>query len=136
MTLKATKQTIKGLPTIIFSNKQEYINHISDFNDGEEVLVELSSKRSLSQNRIFHLWIKCIASEVGESFEVVRMWMICKHFGCEEKEIEGKLYNIPCSTSRLSKQEFTESLQNMYIWALEDLNMTLPNKDTITKHLK
>ena len=136
MILKATKQTINKFPTISFSSKKDYLDYISQFNDGEEVLVEILSKRTLSQNRIFHLWIKCIASHIGESFEAVRMWMVCKHFGCEEKEIEGKLYNIPCSTSRLSKQEFTESLQSMYIWALEELNIALPNNDNIIKQLK
>lgn len=131
-----TLKAIKTKDTVSFRNLNEYREFLKEIPDGTEILIRISDKRSLDQNSIYHAWITLIASEIGESFDTTKIYLTCRFFGCTEKEVDGLVLTVPVSTSRLDKKTFAEGLTNLYLWALEDLNMTLPNKDTITKHLK
>lgn len=131
-----TLKAIKTNNTVSFKNLNEYREFLKEIPDGTEILIRISDKRSLDQNSIYHAWITLIASEIGESFDTTKIYLTCRFFGCTEKEVDGLVLTVPVSTSRLDKKTFAEGLTNLYLWALEDLNMTLPNKDTITKHLK
>lgn len=134
--MEKTFKAIKTNNTVSFKNLNEYREFLKEIPDGTEILIRISDKRSLDQNSIYHAWITLIASEIGESFDVTKIYLTCRFFGCTEKEVDGLVLTVPVSTSRLDKKTFAEGLTNLYLWALEDLNMTLPNKDTITKHLK
>lgn len=127
--LKATKQTTNGKPTISFSKRDEYITLIDRFSDGEELLIEIESKRTLSQNRLFHLIVKIISNEIGESFEYTKAYIVIKIWGSEEINIDGKIYNYPKSTSLLSKEEMKQGLNAIYPWALETFNVNLPSNE-------
>lgn len=129
MLLKATKQTFDNKNTVCFSNKQEYLNFISQFKDGEELLIEITSKRSLSQNRLFYKIIRIIAEHIGETPEAVKTWLLCKFIGCEETEIEGKIYTVIPSSSKLNKKEFSDLLTHIYIFAAEELHINLPSNE-------
>ena len=134
--MEKTFKAIKTNNTVSFRNLNEYREFLKEIPDGTEILIRISDKRSLDQNSIYHAWITLIASEIGESFDTTKIYLTCRFFGCTEKEVDGLVLTVPVSTSRLDKKTFAEGLTNLYLWALEDLNMTLPNKDTITKHLK
>lgn len=134
--MEKTFKAIKTNNTVSFRNLNEYREFLKEIPDGTEILIRISDKRSLDQNSIYHAWITLIASEIGESFDITKIYLTCRFFGCTEKEVDGLVLTVPVSTSRLDKKTFAEGLTNLYLWALEDLNMTLPNKDTITKHLK
>lgn len=134
--MEKTFKAIKTNNTVSFKNLNEYREFLKEIPDGTEILIRISDKRSLDQNSIYHAWITLIASEIGESFDTTKIYLTCRFFGCTEKEVDGLVLTVPVSTSRLDKKTFAEGLTNLYLWALEDLNMTLPNKDTITKHLK
>ena len=131
-----TLKAIKVKDTVSFRDRKEYLDFLKEIPEGTEILIKISDKRSLNQNSIYHAWITLIASEIGESFDTTKIYLTCRFFGCTEKEVDGIVLTIPVSTSRLDKKTFAEGLQSLYLWALEDLNMALPNKDTITKHLK
>lgn len=134
--MEKTFKAVKTNNTVSFRNLNEYREFLKEIPDGTEILIRISDKRSLDQNSIYHAWITLIASEIGESFDTTKIYLTCRFFGCTEKEVDGLVLTVPVSTSRLDKKTFAEGLTNLYLWALEDLNMTLPNKDTITKHLK
>jgi len=127
MKIKATKQTKEGHPYLAFGDKK-YIEFLSTFVDGTELVVDILAKRSLSQNKLLHLWIGILASEWGEPFSHVKAKVVCDFFGCEEIEYNGKSYIVPVSTSSLDKKIFAEGLTNMYIWALEN-GYNLPSPD-------
>lgn len=127
MKIKATKQTKEGIPYLAFG-KEKYLEFLSTMSDGTEVIIDILAKRSLSQNKLLHLWIGILASEWGEPSAHVKAKLVCDFFGCEEIEYNGKSYIVPVSTSTLDKKTFAEGLTNMYIWALEN-GYNLPSPD-------
>lgn len=129
--LKAVKRTVSDQPTVVFTNRSEYLDYLKEIPDNQEVLVTIAHKRSLDQNKLFWSWIKIIADYIGESQETTKVWLTCKFFGCEEKEIDGQIYTIPVSTSKLNKKDFANGLTQMNIFAFEKLNIILPYKDTL-----
>jgi len=125
--IKGTKQTRDGTPTISFS-KTDYLAWLKEFEDGHEVVITLSDKRSKNQNALFHKWVTILSSEIGYDFDSMKAWLVCKFFGCKEEEIDGKVYTIPISTSKLNKKQFAEGMTNLYLWASEQ-GFILPNTD-------
>lgn len=126
-----TLKAIKTKDTISFRDKKEYSDFLKEIPDSTELVITISSKRSLDQNRIFHKWVSIIASEMGEVPEAIKIWLLCTFAGCTETEIEGVTLKVPVSSSKLNKKEFSELLYNIDIWASENLNVRLPNKDSI-----
>ena len=90
--------------------------------------MEISLKRSLGQNRLFHKIVNIVADYIGESFEATKAYLVCKFFGCTEVIIENVVYTVPVSTSKLNKKEFAHGLTNLYIWA-EENNIKLPKQE-------
>ena len=125
LNLKAIKLSKNNKPYLKFSY-QEYETFLLDLKDGEELLFTISKKRTLNQNRLFHQIIRIVAEYIGESFDTTKIFLVCKFFGCEEVEINGNIYTVPVSTSKLDKKSFSEGLTNLYIWANEE-NIKLPN---------
>lgn len=117
--------------TISFYNKSEYTSFLSEIVEGTELIITISRKRSLNQNALFHKWISIIADYMGESPEAVKVWLVCKFFGCNDTEIDGKTYTIPVSTSKLNKKEFANGMNLIELWALQELSIKLPSLETL-----
>lgn len=128
ITLKAIRKEREGLPSLEFP-KGEYYSFLREIPLNAEMVITISRKRSLNQNALFHKWINIISSEIGEDSEVVKYWLKCKFLGCEEKEIDGHTYSIPPETSKLNKQEMSDFMQRVYIFAAEELHVNLPSNE-------
>lgn len=125
--LKGSKQTKDNKPYAKLPSK-ELQDFLKDLVDGEELVIEISIKRSLGQNRLFHKIVNIVADYIGESFEATKAYLVCKFFGCTEVVIENNSYTVPVSTSKLNKKEFAQGLTNLYIWADEN-NIKLPKQE-------
>jgi hypothetical protein len=125
--LKGSKQSKAGKTYVNLPSK-ELQEFLKDIVDGEELVIEISIKRSLGQNRLFHKIVNIVADYMGESFEAAKAYLVCKFFGCSEVLIEGNTYTVPVSTSKLNKKEFAQGLTNLYIWA-EENNIVLPKQE-------
>lgn len=125
--LKASKQTKNNKAYVNLSSAQLQ-EFLKDIADGEELVVEISLKRTLSQNRLLHKIINIVADYMGESFENAKAYLVCKFFGCTEALIEGVTYTVPVSTSKMNKKDFAQGLTNLYIWA-EENNIVLPKNN-------
>lgn len=125
--LKGSKQTKDNKPYAKLPSK-ELQDFLKDLADGEELVIEISIKRSLGQNRLFHKIVSIVADYIGESFEATKAYLVCKFFGCTEVVIENNSYTVPVSTSKLNKKEFAQGLTNLYIWA-EEQNIKLPKQE-------
>lgn len=132
ITLKAILVLNNGVPSVSFRNKKEYLDFLKEIPVGEELVIDIAVKRSLSQNRLFHKIISLIASHIGESFEATKHWIVCKFFGCIETEIDGQAISTPVSTSKLNKEKFAEGLTNTIIFA-EELGIKVPQHEILTK---
>ncbi len=126
--LSATKQTANGTPYVSFA-KTEYWKWLEELADGEQLVLTLSDKRSLSKNRALHGWIKILADETGETFDNMKYWVVVTNFGYTIKEIDGVECKVPVSTSKLKNKDFSTGLTKTYIWALETFKVTLPSND-------
>lgn len=129
-------KTIKTKDSISFRNKKEYLDFIKEFEEGHELIVTISSKRTLDQNKLFHKLVSLCSEQMGISFDEGKVWLVCKFFGCTETTIENSVYTIPVSTSKLNKKEFAVGLTNLIIFATEELGIQLENKHDILTQLK
>ncbi|MEY4718462.1 MAG: hypothetical protein RL563_1080 [Pseudomonadota bacterium] len=92
--------------------------------------------RSLAQNRLLHMWMKCLADHwhqsTGELFSPDAWKIQCKRQFLGEEVVElpgGKLLEQVRKTSELNTQEFTDFLEQIEIWAADDLECLLPRPD-------
>lgn len=128
LVLKATKQTKDNKPYVNFP-KEEYWQWLEQVEDGNELIVTISDRRSLGKNAALHGWIHILADETGEDFDTMKYWVVITNFGYTIKEIDGQEYKVPISTSKLNNKKFGQGLTKTYIWALEKFNVTLPSND-------
>lgn len=126
--LKGSKQSLNSIPYAKFEIKQLQM-WLSELKDGEELVISVATKRSSNQNRLFHQWVGLIADYIGESPEVVKMYLKCKFLGCIEEEIEGVVYKIPPETSKLNKKQMSDFMQQVYIFATTEMEIKLPTND-------
>lgn len=131
-----TLKAIKVKDTISFRNKKEYLDFLKEIPDSTELVITISSKRSLDQNKLFHKLVSLCSEQMGISFDEGKVWLVCKFFGCTETTIENSVYTIPVSTSKLNKKEFAVGLTNLIIFATEELGIQLENKHDILTQLK
>lgn len=126
LVIKGSKQTTNNQPYLSFP-KKEYWKWLEQFEDGKELVITISDKRSLGKNAALHGWIKTLADETGETFDTMKYWVVITNFGYTIKEIDGQEYKVPVSTSKLNNKEFGQGLTKTYLWALETFNVSLPS---------
>lgn len=86
-------------------------------------------KRSVPQNRLYWLWLSCIADETGHDSEDLHRVFAGKYLTCDVIEVMGeKVRKIP-STTTLSTQTFTEYIEKIRIYAATELGLTLPDPE-------
>jgi hypothetical protein len=80
-----------------------------------EVTVKLHRRcRSLAQNKLLHMWLKCISDETGNSTETLYVYFCQRYLPwntelCFGKEIQKQIGG----SSKLNTKEFTEFLDNI-----------------------
>ena len=127
--IKGTVQYNHQIPEIAF-DKKPLKEWLKDFKPGDEVIINIFSKRSLNQNALFHKCIGIIADYMGEDFDTCKHYIKIKCFGYKEEEIDGEVYKIPVETSKLSKKEMADGMTKMYKFAAEH-GIVLPSNDII-----
>ncbi len=85
-----------------------------------------TKKRSISQNNLLHKWLDIIADETGNSPEDVKEAMKEQFLGMVEVSIGGMPYMVRKHTSALSTEEMTTFMNQIYVFAAEDLDIHLP----------
>lgn len=107
------------------------------FKDGARVNIIIetySPKRSLAQNSLFHIWNKILAEEVGIDVEEMKQLLkdkflreaIKDRHGNYVIDENGELQFKTRDTSGLSKEEMSIFMDKVFRWALDFLNVTLP----------
>lgn len=92
-----------------------------------EVLIR-EKKRSLDQNALYHVWIAQISKDTGYTKDQLH-YSFKKEFLGEElkKDIYGRPYLQPKSTTKLKKGEFSDFMEKVQIYAIQQ-GITLPTK--------
>ncbi len=97
--------------------------------DGKRYDVEIKlfrAKRSIPQNRLLHLWCKCIEDETGQEAESVKRFCKEQFLGYKEVSMFGKQSYELTPTSSLNTQQFTLFIEKIQAWAASELGIVLP----------
>jgi hypothetical protein len=117
------QQAIEFLKAVVLNGKRKYLF----------VLKLFHRPRTIKQNRLLHLWIRCISEEVGfDHYEVheylKRRFLTTKQI-CIGEDDPGQA--VPLSTKKMAVEDFTNYLDRIKAWATDDLGIVLPTPDTI-----
>jgi hypothetical protein len=87
-----------------------------------------SEKRTIAQNDLMWMWLKCIENETGTPKDEVYMYY-CKKFLIKTIRVGERLERIYNTSSKLNTQQMTEFLNNIQSDAREELGITLPRPE-------
>ena len=108
------------------------ISYIQKLQEGKQYNVSISlkrEKRSIQQNRLYHLWLNCISSETGNEVEDLHDYFKDR-FLSRKVEIFGDEYNTGTSTKKLNTAEFTAFLDKVQQFAAGE-GIILPNPEDL-----
>ena len=88
-----------------------------------------ADKRTLSQNRLYYLWLNCISAETGNDVEDLHEYFKLKFIGVRSRIIYGENVVRTYSTTDLNTEEFTAYLDKVQRWANVEQGIILPNPD-------
>ena len=116
------------------TDRQDVLRFIAHLNiEGRAwavTVVKHTKKRSLLQNSLLHLWLAKIAKETGNSIDDVKegyreMFMGKVPHPFNSGKVIGK------STTSLTKEEFSDLLDQIHAHATQDYGIMLPQPDEL-----
>ena len=84
-------------------------------------------RRTVDQNRLYWLWISCMARETGNSKEAMHDLMRGMFLGKETVTAGNREAEVPRSTKGLDTEQFTNYLERIRVFAAEELSVVLPD---------
>lgn len=84
-----------------------------------------SEKRSIAQNDLMWMWMKCIENETGTPKDEVYMYY-CKKFLMRTVSIGERMERIYMTSSKLNSEQMTAFLNQIQADAASELGITLP----------
>lgn len=87
--------------------------------------------RSLSQNRLYYLWLNCIAAETGNEVELLHEYCKQKFLGVQYRVIYGEEVVKPLTTTDLNTEQFKAYLDKIQEWANVEQGIILPNPEDL-----
>lgn len=108
----------------------DYLSRLS-FSKGQEFSADIkrkSTKRTSPQNALFHMWVRCIASETGNSNETVKKVLCRKFLGFDTSECMGETIGEVRHTSTLTTEQMTEFMNQVEAFA-SDYGIILPHPE-------
>lgn len=89
------------------------------------IIKRTNGQRTLRQNDLMWMWLKCIEHETGTPKEDVYLYY-CKKFLCKVIQIGERLEKVYETSSRLNTQRMTEFMNNIKADAAMELGIQLP----------
>ena len=89
------------------------------------IIKRASDKRTMAQNDLMWLWLRCIEHETGTPKEDVYLYY-CKKFLCKVIQVGEKMEKVYETSSRLNTQRMTNFLDNIKADAASELGIQLP----------
>ena len=86
---------------------------------------KVSEKRSVAQNDLLWMWMKCIENETGTPKDEVYMYF-CKKFLMRTMTMGQKQERIYLTSSKLNMEQMTHFLNQIKADAATELGITLP----------
>lgn len=116
-------------------DRQAVVDYISKLDvtkrEYEAKIVKRTEKRTLAQNRLYHLWLNCISAETGNEVDILAEYFKQKFLGVRERVIHGDHVRITLSTTELNTEEFKRYLDRIQEWANVEQGIILPNPEDL-----
>lgn len=111
-------------------DRKEYIRRISEVTlDGKKRFLAdfrvYRVKRSLPQNRLYWMWLRCIKDETGNEEEHLHQYFKDRFLSFELVAMFGEQTKIAASTSDLDTKAFSEYLEKIRMH-MQDQGILLP----------
>ena len=87
-----------------------------------------NEKRSIPQNDLMWMWLRCIERETGTPKDDVYMYY-CKKFLMKTIQVGNKMERIYNTSSKLNQEQMTEFLNKIQVDAATELGITLPKPE-------
>ena len=108
------------------------ISYIERLPEGKKYSVSITlsrEKRSIQQNRLYHLWLNCISAETGNEVEDLHDYFKGR-FLARRVVVFGEERNAAISTTKLNTAEFTVFLDKVQQFAANE-GIILPNPEDL-----
>ena len=116
-------------------DRQAVVDYISKLDitkrEYEAKIVKRTEKRTLAQNRLYHLWLNCISAETGNEVDILAEYFKQKFLGVRERVIHGENVRVTLSTTELNTEEFKRYLDRIQEWANVEQGIILPNPEDL-----
>ena len=116
-------------------DRQAVVDYISKLDvtkrEYEAKIVKRAEKRTLAQNRLYHLWLNCISAETGNEVDILAEYFKQKFLGVRERVIHGDHVRVALSTTELNTEEFKRYLDRIQEWANVEQGIILPNPEDL-----
>ena len=99
--------------------------------DKRVTIVITKEKRTLDQNKLYWLWLSCIAKETGNDKDDLHEYFIYKYLNPELVQVFEKMIYKRLSTTQLDTKQFTEYLNKIQVFANTELAIELPNPEDL-----
>lgn len=87
-------------------------------------------KRTIPQSRLYRLWLRHISKETGNDVDALHRLFRGKFLGFRESVVFGVKVHEPISTATLSKEAFTDFLNNIQAY-VADFDIILPQPEDL-----
>jgi hypothetical protein len=108
-----------------------YIDRLKPDKQYTVEITQRKSTRSLSQNKLYWLWLSCIEQETGNDKAVLHhefgMMFLPKMYGV----LKDVYIEIPVSTTKLDTVQFKQYLDKLQVFAGSELGIELPNPEDL-----
>ena len=114
------------------TDKQAVKGYIDKLNLSKAYKVEVKrkdEKRTLSQNRLYRLWLNCISAESGNDVEDLHEYFKTTFLDIHSRIIYGKEIVRVTSTTELNTEQFKAYLDKVQQWASVELGIILPEPE-------
>lgn len=114
-------------------DKEGVISYISRLPDKQFIVAINKRKevRTLSQNRLYQLWIAVICDEIGYNPEELKLIFRGMFLPKETFVFGGVTYEIAMSTTKLDTVQFTAYLNKIEVFASAELGIILPRPEDL-----
>lgn len=109
----------------------EYIGGLDLSKVYEASVVKKTEKRTLSQNRLYFLWLNCISAETGNEVDDLHEYLKRKFLGRNFRIIYGEGIETSLSTTELNTEQFKAYLDRVQEWANVEQGIELPNPEDL-----
>ena len=114
-------------------HRKEAIEYIDSLfaQDKRVTIVITKEQRTLEQNRLYWLWLTCIAQNTGNDKDGLHEYFVSKYLQPELIQVFEKMIYKRLSTTLLDTKHFTEYLNKIQVFANTELSIELPNPEDL-----